>query len=215
VEIKRDRFARRSGVSRGGGSKRWSLTPGAFDKLLAALGTDPQTAGEKYEQVRGGLVCFFEWRGAPFPEDHADETLNRVARKLDEGDQVNDPFSYVYGVARLVLLEVYKAREKERAALAELPRQGQPVPDDSEKDDVNRRFECLGRCLDELPHGSRDFLTAYYDGERRTKIENRKSLAARLGIPLNALRLRARRAREKLEVCVVTCLHARRDERHE
>jgi DNA-directed RNA polymerase specialized sigma24 family protein len=199
VEVRRDR------------SNRWSLTPEAFEKLLASLAADPEKAGEKYEQVRGGLVCFFEWRGAPFPEDHADETLNRVARKLDEGGQVDDPFSYVYGVARLVLLEVYKSRERERTALAELPRHTLPVPYDSETDDANRRFECLGRCLDALPHDGRDFLTAYYDGERRTKIENRKGLAARLGIPLNALRLRARRAREKLEICVAKCMHRRAD----
>jgi DNA-directed RNA polymerase specialized sigma24 family protein len=199
VEVRRDR------------SKRWSLTPEAFDKLLASLDADPETAGEKYEQVRGGLVCFFEWRGAPFPEDHADETLNRVARKLDEGDQVNDPFSYVYGVARLVLLEVYKSREKERAALAHLPTTNQPSPHDSEPSDESRRYDCLGQCLDALPPESRNFLTAYYQGERQTKIENRKALADRLGIPLNALRLRARRAREKLEVCVEKCMHQRSD----
>jgi DNA-directed RNA polymerase specialized sigma24 family protein len=195
VEVRRDR------------SKRWSLTPEAFDKLLASLDADPETAGEKYEQVRGGLVCFFEWRGAPFPEDHADETLNRIARKLDEGDQVNDPFSYAYGVARLLLLEVYKSRERERAALAHLPAPGQPSRDDSDDDSESRRSDCLGQCLDGLPQETRELVTAYYQGERRTKIDNRKALADRLGIPLNALRLRARRLRERLEICVETCMN--------
>jgi DNA-directed RNA polymerase specialized sigma24 family protein len=200
VEVRRDR------------SNRWSLTPEAFGKLLASLDADAEKAGEKYEQLRGGLVCFFEWRGAPFPQDHADEALNRVARKLDEGDQVNDPFSYVYGVARLVLLEAYKSREKERAALAHLPRHTQPVSHDFGKDDASRRVDCLGRCLDELPQEMREFLASYYDGERRLKIENRQRQAARLGIPLNALRLRARRAREKLEVCVEKCVQESADE---
>jgi DNA-directed RNA polymerase specialized sigma24 family protein len=194
VEVKRDR------------SQRWILTREAFAKLLASLDADPQAAGEKYEQVRSGLVCFFEWRGAPFPEDHADETLNRVARKLDAGNQVNDPFSYVYGVARLVLLEVYKSRERERAALAQLPPREQS--DDSGHDDATRRLNCLRECLDALSPDSRKFVTAYYDGERRTKIDNRKQLAAQLGIPLNALRLRARRFREKLEICVETCMQS-------
>ena len=188
-------------------SKRWSLTPAAFDKLLGSLDADPERAGEKYEQIRGGLVCFFEWRGAPFPQDHADETLNRIARKLDEGDQVNDPFSYAYGVARLLLLEVYKSRERERAALAQLPTPGQPSPHDSEHDHESRRSDCLSQCLDQLPPETRDFVTGYYQGERRTKIDNRKALADRLGIPLNALRLRARRIREKLEICVETCMN--------
>jgi hypothetical protein len=65
--------------------KRWSLTAEAFDKLLVSLDPDRERAGEKYEHLRGGLVCLFEWRGAPFPEDHADEVINRVARKLGEG----------------------------------------------------------------------------------------------------------------------------------
>ena len=196
VEVRRDR------------ALRWSLTPEAFAKLLASLDADPETAGEKYEQMRGGLVCFFEWRGAPFPEDHADETLNRVARKLDAGNQVNDPFSYVYGVARLVLLEAYKSRERERAALAHLPAPAQLASEDSAQDEASLRLTCLRRCLDALSVESRDFVTAYYDGERRTKIENRQRLAAQLGIPLNALRLRARRVREKLEACVQTCTQA-------
>ncbi len=185
--------------------KGYGLTPAAFDKLLASLDPDRERAGERYEEIRRGLVCLFEWRGAPDPADHADETLNRVARKLDEGTEVADPFSYVYGVARLVLLEAYKSREKERAVIAQLPARSplQLDPDDT------LRFDCLERCLDELPHESRDFLTVYYQGDKRVKIENRQRLADRLRIPLNALRLRARRAREKLEMCVETCVNRR------
>jgi DNA-directed RNA polymerase specialized sigma24 family protein len=194
VEVGRDR------------AKRWSLTPEAFDKLLGALDSDPERAGEKYEQLRHGLICFFEWRAAPFPEDHADESLNRVARKLDEGDHVNDPSSYVYGVARLVLLEAYKSRERERAALERQPLPVQSPPSDAEQDEASRRFDCLGRCLNQLARETRDFVTSYYQGTQRAKIDNRKRLADRLGIPLNALRLRARRVREKLEVCVEKCL---------
>jgi DNA-directed RNA polymerase specialized sigma24 family protein len=188
--------------------KGYGLTPAAFDKLLASLDPDRDRAGERYEEIRRGLVCLFEWRGAPDPADHADETLNRVARKLDEGTEVADPFSYVYGVARLVLLEAYKSRERERAVIAELPVRSplQPDPDDT---GAALRFDCLERCLDELAHESRDFLTAYYQGDKRVKIENRQRLADRLRIPLNALRLRARRAREKLEMCVETCVNRR------
>jgi DNA-directed RNA polymerase specialized sigma24 family protein len=183
-----------------------SLTPEAFNRLLASLDPDRERAGEKYEEIRRGLICLFEWRGAPSPDDHADETLNRVARKLARGDQVTDPFTYVYGVARLVILEVYKSREKERAVLAQLPSPGQ-VQLDPEDTDANPRFECLESCLDELPHETRDFLTDYYQGEKRAKIENRQRLADRLRIPLNALRLRARRVREKLEMCVEGCVN--------
>jgi DNA-directed RNA polymerase specialized sigma24 family protein len=185
--------------------KQSGLTPEAFNKLLASLDPDRERAGEKYEEIRRGLVCLFEWRGAPFPDEHADETINRVARKLDEGNQVADPFTYVYGVARLVLLEAYKLREKERAALTQLPPPTQPALEEETAPAL--RFDCLEQCLDELPRESRDFLTTYYQGEKRAKIDNRQRLADGLRIPLNALRLRARRAREKLEVCVDGCVN--------
>jgi DNA-directed RNA polymerase specialized sigma24 family protein len=121
---------------------------------------------------------------------------------------VTDPFTYVYGVARLVLLEVYKSREKERAALARLGQPTEPSQSSLEPDEESRRLDCLDRCLDELPDESKDLLTTYYDGEKRAKIENRRKLADRLRIPLNALRLRARRVREKLEVCVDGCVRS-------
>ena len=41
--------------------------------------------------------------------------------------------------------------------------------------------------------------------EKRGKIDNRLSLAEKLGIPLNALRSRAQRVRAKLEQCVNRC----------
>ena len=60
----------------GGGtapSQKWSLTPGSLRTwLLACLADDRETAGEKYLEIRRNLIRFFEWRGCPFPEDHAD-----------------------------------------------------------------------------------------------------------------------------------------------
>ena len=47
--------------------------------------------------------------------------ITRVIRKIDEGDAIQDPDSYCYGVARLVLLEALKQREKEREALSQMP----------------------------------------------------------------------------------------------
>ena len=189
---------------------KWSLTHEAFDKLLTSLDPDRERAGDKYEQIRSGLVSFFEWRGCPFPEDHADEAINRVARKIERGDQISDSFTYVYGVARMLLLEIFKEREKERAAFINLPSPIQPSPAvEEEHNDEEWRLDCLKVCLDALPSEHRDFIAQYYQGEKRAKIENRQRLAGNLGIPLNALRLRARRLREKLEVCVDECVKRR------
>ena len=63
--------------------QKWTLTQDAFDKLLIAFGGDRESGSEKYLEIRGNLTRFFEWRGCPFPEDHADETMNRVAKKVE------------------------------------------------------------------------------------------------------------------------------------
>src|SRR5213082_1945112 len=96
------------------------LTSEAFEKLLDCLGENRERAGEKYEDLRRTLIRFFEWRAAPFPEEHADEAFNRVAHKLDEGIEIKNIGGYCYEVARLVYLEALKGRESRRAPLEEI-----------------------------------------------------------------------------------------------
>lgn len=188
-------------------NERNTLTADAFDKFLASLDPERDRAGERYEQIRRGLVYFFQSRGCTDAEDHADETINRVARKAGNDEHIRDPYTYVYGVARLILLEIFKQREKERQAINNYPA---PVQDVSgffnETELEDERTSCFTHCLDTLPIETRTFITRYYTGQKRTKIVNRKELAQQMGIPLNALRLRARRVRERLENCVVHCL---------
>ncbi len=64
--------------------KEWALTPEAFDTLLACLDRDRDRAAEKYEEIRNALITFFEHRGCLSPEEYADETINRVARRISE-----------------------------------------------------------------------------------------------------------------------------------
>jgi hypothetical protein len=46
----------------------------------------------------------------------------------------------------------------------------------------------------------------YYDHEQHAKVVKRQLLAERLGIGLNALRIRAHRARLALRKCIMSCL---------
>ncbi|MGE0128354.1 MAG: RNA polymerase sigma factor [Blastocatellales bacterium] len=177
---------------------KWELTSEALAKFLACLDQDSERAGDKYESIRLALVKFFDWRRAPFPEELADESLNRVIRKIDEGESLRDVQTYCHGVARLVLLESLKRPDSRRADIEELDQVAAPEPE-IKTDERLARFE---RCLRELPAESRRLILQYYQDERRLKINNRLSLAERLGIPLNALRRRAQRIRDKLEECV-------------
>lgn len=186
--------------------KTWSLTREAFDKFLSCLDGDRDTAGRQYEKIRSKLISFFEWRDCPFPEDRADEAINRVVKKIDEGEELRDPSTYVFGVARILMLEITRVREKERTALNLLP---PPQSETEDSDELESRVKCLRHCLEELPTDSRELIIGYYQGEQRSKIENRRRLAEKLGMPVNALRIRACRLREKLAGCLDRCMKTR------
>src|SRR5215470_1720211 len=153
MEMNRDRrdqpgegalFTRAAGA-RAGPHKDWELTPEAFSKLLAELSPDSEVAGAKYEELRGQLIKFFEWRGSFFPDQHADETLNRVARKIDEGERIEKSVTaFALGVARFVLLEALRDADSRRVKMDELTGLAAPA-DDPASDD--RWLDCLKECL--------------------------------------------------------------------
>jgi DNA-directed RNA polymerase specialized sigma24 family protein len=182
--------------------QKWTLTQDAFDKLLIAFGGDRESGSEKYLEIRGNLTRFFEWRGCPFPEDHADETMNRVAKKVDAGEEILNPAGYAMGVARLLLLEIVKGRQREQSALTEIGRESEAY---EAEDDSEGRLTCLRNCLQTLSSENRDLILQYYQGEKSEKIQNRKKLMERLGVPVNTLRMRALRLRERLQGCVEEC----------
>lgn len=183
-----------------GRSEPRDMSRDSLERLLALLDPDPAKAARHYQLLRKKLTRLFEWRGARFPEDLADETISRVAKKLDEGVEIRseDPFRYFCGVAHLVFKEVLRERQRERQLLD--PGNWTPTADPEEPDDERMAF--LRECLDRLPEGNRHLILAYHEGERRERIENRRLLADELDIPLNALRIRVHRIRAKLERCV-------------
>lgn len=183
---------------------KWTLTQEAFDKLLSSLDHDRELAGRAYEELRSQLVRLFQWRGCPFPEDHADETLNRVARKIEAGENIRDPRAYTFGVARLLLLEIFKHVERTQKSLNAVS------PDQSNEEEESKRSEvrvaCLQKCLGQLSADNRAFILQYYQGEGGAKIKSRKKLAQSLSLSINTLRMRALRLRETLEACVKACV---------
>jgi len=186
--------------------KEWLLTQESFDALLSFLDPDREEAGRKYEATRDKLVRFFEWRGGDDPEGLADETLNRVTRRLAEGEIIRDFTSYCKGVARLLFLEVHKRGEKERQALEHFSATW-TESDQAEDPDVSAaQLDCLESCLKELPDEARDLIVAYYSEESGVKIENRKALAERAGLRPNTLRTKVFRIRAQLEACVNRCV---------
>jgi DNA-directed RNA polymerase specialized sigma24 family protein len=174
------------------------MTEEGLHRLLAALDADRERAGERYVLLRHKLVKFFEWRRALAPEDCADRTLNVAAARLVEGEPVRNLPAYCVGIARMVLLEEHRRSEREHAALNEL--RLHPRDHTSTAGDV--QLQVLEQCLAALPSESRELILAYYGGDGQVRVGARRSLARRLGIPINALRIRAHRIRLRLEASV-------------
>jgi DNA-directed RNA polymerase specialized sigma24 family protein len=175
------------------------LTAESFDRFLSSLHADRDQAARQYELLRRKLIGLFRWRRCLFPEELADEVFDRMLRKIADGEQIRDPLTYWRGIARKVYLEVLKSEGKRRAALDEMQ---QSPPEGCRAGEIEERLECLRRCLDSFTPENRELILGYYQMDRAAKIQFRKGLARLLAIPMNALRIRAHRLREKLEACV-------------
>jgi DNA-directed RNA polymerase specialized sigma24 family protein len=170
-----------------------------FDRLLRWLDPDREKAGAKYEWIRKRLIKIFVSRGSNTPEELADKTINRVARKLPEiqASYVGDPAHYFCGVAGNIFLESLR---KDRMKAVKPP---EPSPPDEESE---QDLACLERCVEKLPQSDRNLVIAYYQLEKHAKIDHRKRLAEELGLGMNALRIRACRIRASLMKCTEDCL---------
>ena len=187
--------------------ERWRLTGESFERLLAFLDRDRDRAAGAYDLLHRKLIKFFDWRGHPDPEHLADLTLNRVARKLDEGAVVRtpNPGSFVLGVARMVFLEESRRLARFEQVEPRFFTDQTDAPEEAVTED-EVRMRVLEKCLEGLDREGRDFLLRYYAESGGTKIALRKQMSRDLGVSAGVLRLRAHRLRMKLEGCVASRL---------
>ena len=178
------------------GRKPWTIDVAAFEGLLAALNPDRATASAEYERLRQRLIRFFSIQQARSPEDLADTAFNRIARRIEEGEEIRNPMQYLSGIARMLLLEDRYKRRQEENALRTLANTRNIVNPNHELPDA------LDACLGNLPSGSRELLQRYYSAEGRLRIALRQEMADEMGMELNALRNRVLRLRDKLEECI-------------
>src|SRR5919206_345066 len=86
-----------------------------FLEWLSPVGAD---AGEEYERLRFRLCTFFSQRRCRFPEELADETINRVILKIGE-ETIENRLAYFYGVAKNVYRESLR-KERDHLDVDEL-----------------------------------------------------------------------------------------------
>ena len=187
----------------------WTLTRSAFEDLLAALDADRTRAAEQYEGIRHRLTKLFEWRGCPNADELTDRTFDRVARRLSEGATVTTAVAYAFfhGVAMNLLREHWRSPARAgdearpddpRLAVADAPTTAELA---AERIEHEWLLDRLASCLDALAPESRQLIAAYHFRENG-QIAARKAIAADLGVPLNALRIRVFRLRQALQRCV-------------
>lgn len=183
------------------------MNASAFERLLDWLDEGEDSDGRKYLEMRRKLVEYFDRKNSRSPDDLADETLNRVARRIvEEGViETETPAKYCYITARFVFLEHLRETNRESISLDEVALSKVAARIDEEVETKEKRLACLEKCVGELDQGNRYLIVSYYYGRERVKIENRRRMAEQLGISVNALSIRACRIRERLEKCVEKC----------
>lgn len=184
-----------------------SLTQESFDHLLSCLGPDRESAANAYVRQWRALVIYFAVRGAKAPDLLADETFDRVARRLSEGQTIltENPANYFYGVAR----NVWRESRVRAETMVPFSDEASPVLNVSrtplelmlqslEAGALEKRLASLDRSLAQLSVEDRDLIIRYYHGGGGGRIRGREALASRLGVSGDSLRHRVARLRTKL-----------------
>jgi DNA-directed RNA polymerase specialized sigma24 family protein len=167
---------------------------GSIHKLLALLDANADRAAEKLKGLSERLAGFFEWNGCRDPQDLAQEVFVRCIRRLDEGQELEpgvNAISYVFGFARMLLLESRRCRRVDQE-----PESGfdliLPIKFSEEQRLIARAV--MNHRLKLLTHEELVLLKAYC-------LEDTEALADRLNLSPGNLRLKIYRIREKMAEC--------------
>ncbi len=174
------------------------VTREKFANFLAWLNPQSDSAGEEYERLRFRLCTFFSQRRCSFPDELADETINRVILKSSE-ENIENKLAYCYGVARNVYRESLR-KERSHLNIDEVTIAAKAPAEQS----FSR--ECLDKCLAELSPENRTIILDYFSEVKLAKIELHRRISEGLEMTQTALRMRVMRIKQKLKICVQQCM---------
>lgn len=175
-----------------------------------------------YPLLRKKLILYFTGRKISPAEDYADEVIERVLKKISEGEQIENINAFTLGVAKFVFLEacrkphtvaINSAGEIETEIDGDIS--GKTVPKQLiihpvSQADENIYTYCLRKALAELPEEKRLMLLAYYSISENSAnyIDRRKQLADRYGLRLETLYTAVCRLRKKIAESINKHLNA-------
>ena len=189
-------------------SRQHQITADNFAALLAALGDTPRgEPGTHYERLRSKLIFFFSRRSLQFPEDLADEVLDRLAHRISGGIEIASVSAFALGIARHVAQE-QSAKKQHTQSVDEFFWDNVPahLTTHSEEEEIAR----MERCLKKLPKTEAMLLRNYYLAATDNPMQVRKNLAESLGISTNTLRQRVFLARQSLRACMTAAERKKR-----
>lgn len=165
---------------------------------------------EHLEKIWNDYCCrLLAFIGTRVSDEHeAEDVLQEVFLRIHEGlccrEAVTDLESWIYRVARNLVIDHYRKRRPAAALPDELAAPSETAADDPR---VHLAFS-LRQTVDELPQPYKDALLATeYDGLTQ------QQLAEREGISLSGAKSRVQRAREKLRQLLLDCCHFELDRR--
>jgi|ERR1700723_760948 RNA polymerase sigma factor (sigma-70 family) len=176
-----------------------SVSKTSIPVLLSALGETSEESGLEYERLRSKLILFFSRRMLQFPEDLADEALDRLARRIVEGTVIDSIPAFALGIGRHLALEQMKNRSE---TMGDDFWDNVPAPSATQSSEVE--IARMERCLKTLRPDEAKLLRGYYLATDGTPMKTRDKLAKRLGISANTLRQRVFLARQRLRDCMTS-----------
>lgn len=187
------------------------MTGEGLTALLAALDPDPDQALAQFELLRLKLVRFFSERKCYIPEELTDTVMDRLTRKLMEGEPIGHIGKFTFGIAKFVFQEYLTELQYPQISIESL------LPGDELKVfshlaslqpeeilEQEQTLQFLDHCLKELDDPERRLILDYYQGEKSK--DQRRALAEQHRINVGTLATRTCRIRAKLQACMEQCL---------
>lgn len=170
-----------------------------FNALLNFLSPDdPDEANRQYLRLHQKLAGYFTLKGMSDPINDAEDALERAGKRILEGVPIPDIDRFCMGIARNIVHERLRKKEREKSAFLHFLENSQ-----NDNTLLERIMKLMKQCFERLPAEDRDLLHSYCKvppGISRS--EHRLQLAEKLKLSIAALRIRVTRLRRALERCV-------------
>jgi len=184
--------------------KAADLTEENFNLFLDMLSTNREEAGRKYETLRHKIINYFLMRGMADPEELADKTFDNTMHWLAKhhlhSNYINNIDKYLLGVARNIAYESLRNSTR-TVPVVEAHNVQVGLSSEQENDFQESLHNALQKALNDLSESARELIRAYYE-TGNPNFEHRRKVADRLGLSINALRIRVHRINEHLRYAI-------------